>query len=75
MTENKILALFRNTRWVIQADRICQSAQLPTTVRPVPTTISAECGMCLELANEDRQRFMELMTKHAIDIKLYDREI
>lgn len=50
------LLLFQNIRKVILAEGVLASSGIAVTVRPVPTNISSECGMCLEVnANEKCQ--------------------
>jgi len=46
---DKHLVLFLNTHAVMRAEKICALYQIPYQVIPVPTHISSECGMCLEI--------------------------
>lgn len=68
---NKII-LFRTTRDVILADRLCQDANLPAMVKPVPVRIASMCGMCLEIDLLEMVRFEKLMEQHSLEIKIYD---
>lgn len=43
------LVLFHNTNAVIKAEKICVENSIAYQVIPVPTHISSECGMCLEI--------------------------
>lgn len=43
------LVLFQNTNAVIKAEKICVENGIAYQVIPVPTHISSECGMCLEI--------------------------
>ncbi len=71
MNEDKVIALFQNTRKVIKADKLCKSVGLQTIVMPVPTSISSECGMCLQLKQVDIESFEKLMQENNIESKLY----
>lgn len=48
-----IFFLFQNVRTVIEAERMMVKAGLTVVVRPVPTNISSECGMCIQVSNID----------------------
>ena len=48
-----ILFLFQNVRTVIEAERLMVKAGLSVVVRPVPTKISSECGMCIQVSYID----------------------
>lgn len=67
---NKII-LFRTTRDVIRADRLCKEHHLPVTVRPVPVKIAAQCGMCLEIEEKEIVRLCDLLEMNKIEMKIY----
>lgn len=74
MKEKQCLALFRNTRQVILADRQCREQAICVRVIPVPTAISSECGMCLEINCNQKEQLEALMSKLELDIKIYARD-
>lgn len=51
-----VLYTFPGTHAVIFAEQVLQEAAVPVTVLPVPDTITAGCGLCIEILPEDRQR-------------------
>lgn len=48
-----MIFLFKNVRTVIKVEKILVEAGLNVVIRPVPTNISSECGMCVQVSNED----------------------
>jgi len=53
MSENSEIFLFQNIRQVIWAERWCVENKIQVRVLPVPKAYSTECGMCLEVDEED----------------------
>ena len=49
-----VVALFESTRAAIRAERACRAAGIKCQAIPVPRTVSAGCGIALEISNEDR---------------------
>lgn len=47
------ILLFPNVRMVIKAEKFLLHLDMKAMVRPVPTNITAECGMCLEVNDYD----------------------
>lgn len=64
----RYLALFTSTRAVIQAERLCNKNNLTCRVIPVPRSISSECGMALEIADNEQMRLTELCGNASIKI-------
>ena len=56
-----MLLLFKNTRQVIQAETVISSLGVEAVVRPVPTSITSECGMCLEVRRFDYAKSKEAL--------------
>jgi hypothetical protein len=52
----RYLALYRTTRSVIRAERLCRSHGIVCRIIPVPRSISSECGMSIEYEPSDRER-------------------
>lgn len=68
------IAVFLNTRQVIKADTLCKRENYPSRIIPVPTKISSECGMCIEIEYHFLEQFTALMKENEIDVKLYARD-
>jgi hypothetical protein len=71
---NKTLLLFRSTRDVIRADRACRAAGVPAQVIPVPRTISSECGMALEIRDEQRADALRVIGAQQIRVDVFDSD-
>lgn len=72
MSAGREIFLFQNIRQVILADSWCTKNKVPVKVLPVPRPYSSECGMCLEVSQEDGYRLQqfaeeqEMITKRII---------
>lgn len=57
------ILLFRNIRKVMQAEKVLIAAKLKFKVMPVPSQLSSECGVCIEVeevhSKEIEQRLIE----------------
>ncbi len=53
------ILLFPNVRMVIKAEKFLAQHHVNATVRPVPTYISSECGMCLEVKEDEAEAIWE----------------
>ena len=72
MSQPGKIAIFRTTRSVIKADAACKEAGIAARVVAVPGSISSECGMCLQIAENNLVVFNSLMETLEIEIKIYD---
>ena len=59
MQAGKEIFLFQNIRQVILAERWCLDNKVDAKVIPVPRPYSTECGLCLELSQEDGHRLQK----------------
>jgi hypothetical protein len=64
MSGNKEIFLFQNIRQVILAERWCIENKVDVKVIPVPRPYSTECGMCLEI-NEEQGDKLEKYAKQS----------
>jgi len=62
----EIFYTFPSTHAVIFAEKVLLSAGLAVKVRPVPSAISAGCGLCLCVSLEIRQQTEAEMEKHSV---------
>ena len=51
-----VVAIFGSTHEVIRAERVCSAAGIQCQAVPVPRSVSAGCGIALEIADEDRAK-------------------
>ena len=62
----KLVVLFQSTRHAIRADRKLGEAGVPIDIIPTPRHLSANCGISIAFAEEDRERVTETLTAHHI---------
>jgi len=72
MSQPAKIAVFRTTRAVIKADAACKETGVPVRVIAVPPNISSDCGMCLQITENQISDFISLMESLNIEIKIYD---
>jgi hypothetical protein len=51
-----MILLFENVHRVIQAEAFLKRAAIPCELVPTPKELSAECGMCIDIAAGDLER-------------------
>lgn len=61
-----IFFLFQNVRTVIEAERVMVKVGLVVIIRPVPTNISSECGMCIQVNHKDMHSGCEILQKNGL---------
>ncbi len=62
----KILLIFQNIHAVIRAEKIINIKEIVYQILPVPTSISSECGMCIEINSIDYQTVQECLRNEGI---------
>lgn len=67
------LVLFNSVHDVIKAEKLIKAKGYDYQIVPVPSNISSECGMCIEINNERSIEVSSLLeknqVKHQISIK------
>lgn len=66
------IVLFNNVRTVIKAEKVIRNSHFACNVRPVPTTITSECGMCLEINAKEKDNIVNLLTINNFDYILHE---
>lgn len=56
-----VFVTFRSTREVVKAERICREHGITCKVIPVPREISSECGMALQIEQQDKEIVSEVL--------------
>jgi Putative Se/S carrier protein-like len=67
------ICIFRSTRDVIRAEKICRTGEIPCRIIPVPRSLSPQCGMALELAPEVYGAAESLLREAAISFQMFER--
>lgn len=60
------IVLLKNARAVVAAERTLRERGIRVRVTPVPEHISSECGLCLEIASEDKKTIEEVLPQATI---------
>lgn len=66
----RYLVLFKNTRAVISAERLCRKHCIACKILPVPRSISTECGMAIEYQLEDRETIGKILDDAELEYTL-----
>lgn len=67
-----MLLTFKNTRSAIRAEKALQNTASGAKVIPVPRSISAECGMALEIDIENYSKIESILNKLNIEFTRYN---
>ncbi|TCN64500.1 DUF3343 domain-containing protein [Acetobacteroides hydrogenigenes] len=67
------ILLFKNVRAVIEAEKLLVAAGVSVVIRPVPTNISSECGMCIQMSIEDSNKGCDLLREKEILFQLIEQ--
>jgi hypothetical protein len=62
----KLLFLFQSTHSVIKAEKLCLAASIACNAVAVPREISSECGVALEIREEQKEAASALLAKNKI---------
>ncbi len=65
---SRALLLFKSTRDAIKAERILKARHKKIKVIPVPRTISSECGIALELLQEEPDHLRDILEHENIAV-------
>lgn len=69
-----MLLLFRSTHDVIRAEKQVKLHNISCKVIPVPRSISSQCGMALEVSDDDEKRIQEAIEETGVAVQLYKAE-
>ncbi len=67
--KQRIIFTFEKTTHVIKTEMKCKDAGMPGRVIPVPTAISAGCGLCFMADIEYKDELILFMEKENIEIE------
>lgn len=65
--EMNVLFTFNTTTDAIAAEFSCKKAEVPSRLIPLPSVISAGCGMCLKCKPENRENVISVLTENSIE--------
>jgi len=58
---------FKNTNFAIKAERFLLADKIKIGVMPLPSQISAGCGICLRISQDEIDRSLEVLKKNNIN--------
>lgn len=64
------IVLFNNVRTVIKAEKLIRNKHFMCQVRPVPTTITSECGMCLEIDSNEKDSIIKILSTNNFEFSI-----
>lgn len=74
MINMEYIITFKNTNWAIKSEHYLLEENLQVKVMPLPTQISAGCGICLRIPAAEIQTALDLLSaKKVEDVGLYTR--
>jgi hypothetical protein len=65
------LILFQSVHDVIRSEKLIKSKGFDYQIIPVPSNISSECGMCIELNKSNSINICDLLNLNHINYTLY----
>ena len=66
---------FENTNHAIRAEQCLLERKLNVGVLPLPSQISAGCGICIRLASDEIKEALEVLSEtNTAEIKIYSKE-
>jgi hypothetical protein len=68
---SRLLVLFESTHAVIKAERLCIAEKIPCKVIAVPRQISSDCGISIELNDEQEAAVAEVLKKNSIGFEFH----
>lgn len=66
------IALFQNVRQVVKIDEAARQRGIATRIVPVPERFSTECGMCIELTQNNYTPFIKLAADLGFNPEIHD---
>ena len=70
---NDCLIIFRSVHDVIKSEKLIKSNGFDYQIIPVPSNISSECGMCIELNKPNSIDVCSLLDQNFINYNLYSK--
>ena len=70
---DRCLILFKSVHDVIRSEKLINSNGFDYQIIPVPSNISSECGMCIELKKSDLTNMCNLLDLKKISYNLYTK--
>jgi ribosomal protein S11 len=67
--------LVYSTSYAIRAERVLHLAGIQTKLIPVPRHLSSNCGVCVRIAQHDREAAQQALLQAGVEVEgIYDLE-
>lgn len=60
---------FRSVHFAMKAEALLKREHIPVQLIPIPRTISSDCGIALEVSEDDREKTKELLENNQFTIE------
>jgi len=70
----KKIVTFDSVHYTIKADSLLSPLNFVYQVVTVPKYISADCGMAIEVKEDNLEHVCEILNQHSIKYKIYDKQ-
>ena len=67
MKDNYSVVIFFSTSAAVRAESLTQRKALEVKLIPVPRNLSSDCGICLQINTEDREKIEEILSKGKVE--------
>jgi len=68
-----IIVTFDKTRDAIQAEKLCKTNEIAYKIIPVPRSVSAKCGMAVEIDDKNKEVLLKALDDKGIESRNYDK--
>lgn len=68
-----MLFIFKSTHEVIKAEKCCNKQGISCKIVPIPRSLSTECGMGIEVNEDQSDRLVSLLKKSKINHKTHNQ--
>ena len=65
---------FKNTNFAIKSEQYLLMKNLHVSVIPLPSDISAGCGICLRLSDDEIETAVSILRENGIEFNLYRKQ-
>jgi len=71
--KSKFILVFRSIHDVIKSERIIKDMSILYQIIPLPSNLSSDCGMCIELEEMNLVQTTQELTQKSVNFKVYPK--
>ncbi|MFH1145181.1 MAG: DUF3343 domain-containing protein [Candidatus Eisenbacteria bacterium] len=68
MTPKRSVVLFHTSNHAFRAEKLLGDRAIPCSLVPVPRQLSSDCGVCLRVQREDRERVIAILAAGGVEV-------